>query len=283
MTFFESAALIGSQVMSNWMVGGNLEKEIACPSTAAILTAIVGIICISRVYGGSPQTVTFKEYKVSFYSYILCDGFVNVGFQSAAGLKQHGVILVFTSQDLKQNPFPCDGYSVGKRHTEINNVAHGSARFLMEQAANGCDIEHDSKAQVIAIHRIIGTLQRMNVFGVENRDTLTHKATGYSARLLKKADQCRAVYVCSYLFWVDDQDGVKDEERSGLKTWSSNNKQITSSAIQGLIELIHTEMQSDSIDPNSVADAFLASTLRYIQFQKQKGGVVGEKFDSVKL
>ncbi|TYG46122.1 hypothetical protein ES288_D11G231100v1 [Gossypium darwinii] len=73
MTFFESAALIGSQVMSNWMVGGNLEKEIACPSTAAILTAIVGIICISRVYGGSPQTVTFKEYKVSFYSYILCD------------------------------------------------------------------------------------------------------------------------------------------------------------------------------------------------------------------
>ena len=29
-----------------------------------------------------------------------------------------------------------------------------------------------------AIHLIIGTLQRMNVFGVENRDTLTHKATG---------------------------------------------------------------------------------------------------------
>jgi vacuolar protein sorting-associated protein 35 len=28
------------------------------------------------------------------------------------------------------------------------------------------------------MHLIIGTLQRMNVFGVENRDTLTHKATG---------------------------------------------------------------------------------------------------------
>ncbi|TYG83296.1 hypothetical protein ES288_D01G157100v1 [Gossypium darwinii] len=86
------------------------------------------------------------------------------------------------------------------------------------EAANGCDIEHvayefftqafvlyeeeiaDSKAQVTAIHLIIGTLQRMNVFGVENRDTLTHKATGYSARLLKKADQCRAVYACSHLF-----------------------------------------------------------------------------------
>ena len=39
-------------------------------------------------------------------------------------------------------------------------------------------LEQDSKAQVTAIHLIIGTLQRMNIFGVENRDTLTHKATG---------------------------------------------------------------------------------------------------------
>lgn len=108
--------------------------------------------------------------------------------------------------------------------------------------------EQDSKAQVTAIHLIIGTLQRMNVFGVENRDTLTHKATGvsflissrvsvcyiplcdllwsevvnlanvfplvqYSAKLLKKPDQCRAVYACSHLFWVDEQDGIKDGER----------------------------------------------------------------------
>lgn len=36
----------------------------------------------------------------------------------------------------------------------------------------------DSKAQITAIHLIIGTLQKMHVFGVENRDTLTHKATG---------------------------------------------------------------------------------------------------------
>ncbi|TYJ49168.1 hypothetical protein E1A91_A01G115100v1 [Gossypium mustelinum] len=209
---------------------------------------------------------------------------------------------------------------------------------LLTQAANGCDIEHvayefftqafvlyeeeiaDSKAQVTAIHLIIGTLQRMNVFGVENRDTLTHKATGYSARLLKKADQCRAVYACSHLFWVDDQDGIKDGERvllclkralrianaaqqmanvargtGGLVSlfveilnkyiyfFEKGNKQITSSAIQGLIEFINTEMQSDSTNPDSVADAFLASTLRYIQFQKQKGGVVGEKFESIKL
>ncbi|KAL5072200.1 hypothetical protein RYX36_023087 [Vicia faba] len=206
------------------------------------------------------------------------------------------------------------------------------------EVANDCDLEPvayefftqafvlyeeeiaDSKAQVTAIHLIIGTLQRMNIFGVENRDTLTHKATGYSAKLLKKPDQCRAVYACSHLFWVDDQDGIKDGERvllclkralrianaaqqmanaargsSGPVTlfveilnkyiyyFEKGNPQITSATIQGLIELIKTEMQSDSASVLPVSDAFFASTLRYIQFQKQKGGILGEKYDSIKV
>lgn len=185
------------------------------------------------------------------------------------------------------------------------------------EAANDCDLEPvayefftqafvlyeeeiaDSKAQVTAIHLIIGTLQRMSIFGVENRDTLTHKATGYSAKLLKKPDQCRAVYACSHLFWVDDQDGIKDGERvllclkralritnaaqqmanvargsSGPVTlfveilnkyiyyFEKGNPQITSATIQGLIELIKTEMQSDSASALPASDPFFASTDR---------------------
>ncbi|KAM4118441.1 hypothetical protein ACB094_02G203000 [Castanea mollissima] len=206
------------------------------------------------------------------------------------------------------------------------------------EAANDCDLEpvayefftqayilyeeeiSDSKAQVTAIHLIVGTLQRMHVFGVENRDTLTHKATGYSAKLLKKPDQCRAVYACSHLFWVDDQENMKDGERvllclkralrianaaqqmtnatrgstgsvilfveilnKYLYFFEKGNPQITISTIQGLIELITTEMQSDSTTPDPAADAFFASTLRYIQFQKQKGGAVGEKYEPIKV
>lgn len=178
----------------------------------------------------------------------------------------------------------------------------------------------DSKAQVTAIHLIIGTLQRMTVFGVENRDTLTHKATGYSAKLLKKPDQCRAVYACSHLFWADDQDGIKDGERvllclkrslriadaaqqmasvtrgSGgpvtlfveilnkyIYFFEKGNPQVTSASIQSLIELIRTEMQSDTTTPDTASNAFFASTLRYIQFQKQKGGAMGEKFGAIAL
>ncbi|XVF18058.1 hypothetical protein REPUB_Repub10bG0178900 [Reevesia pubescens] len=209
--------------------------------------------------------------------------------------------------------------------------------LLCAEAANDCDLEpvayefftqayilyeeeiSDSRAQVTAIHLIIGTLQRMHVFGVENRDTLTHKATGYSAKLLKKPDQCRAVYACSHLFWVDDQDNVKDGERvllclkralrianaaqqmsnaargsTGSVTlfveilnkylyfFEKGNPQITVAAVQSLIELITTEMQSDSNTPDPTANAFFASTLRYIEFQKQKGGAIGEKYEPIK-
>ncbi|WJZ86231.1 hypothetical protein VitviT2T_005710 [Vitis vinifera] len=206
------------------------------------------------------------------------------------------------------------------------------------EAANDCDLEPvayefftqayilyeeeiaDSKAQVTALHLIVGTLQRMHVFGVENRDTLTHKATGYSAKLLKKPDQCRAVYACSHLFWVDDQDSIRDGERvllclkralrianaaqqmanvtrgsSGSATlfveilnkylyfFEKGNPQITIAAIQSLIELITTEIQSDTMSQDPAADAFFASTLRYIQFQKQKGGALAEKYESIKV
>jgi len=42
-------------------------------------------------------------------------------------------------------------------------------------------------------------------------------------------------------------------------------------------------MQSDSTTPDPASDAFFASTIRYIQFQKQKGGVMGEKFGPIKV
>ncbi|KAK8517487.1 hypothetical protein V6N12_016337 [Hibiscus sabdariffa] len=73
MIFFESASLIGSQVIGNWMVGGNLEKGIGSPSAAAALLAMVGIICMSRDHDGTPKTIMFKDYRASFYAYILGD------------------------------------------------------------------------------------------------------------------------------------------------------------------------------------------------------------------
>ncbi|GAU12260.1 hypothetical protein TSUD_02270 [Trifolium subterraneum] len=133
---------------------------------------------------------------------------------------------------------------------------------------------------------------------------LYEEEIAYSAKLLKKPDQCRAVYACSHLFWVDDQDGIKDGERvllclkralrianaaqqmanvargsSGPVTlfveilnkyiyyYEKGNPQITSATIQGLIELIKTEMQSDSASALPASDPFFASTLSYVENQ----------------
>lgn len=255
-----------------------------------------------------------------------------------------------SSQDQEENPFGDDSSTSPKKIFQLLNqtiealsivpAPELAFRLYLQcaEAANDCDLEpvayefftqayilyeeevSDSKAQVTALHLIIGTLQRMHVFGVENRDTLTHKATGYSAKLLKKPDQCRAVYGCAHLFWVDDQDNMKDGERvliclkralrianaaqqmsnaargntgsvllfveilnKYLYFYEKGNPQITVAAIQSLIELITTEMQSDNSPPDPAADAFLASTLRYLQFQKQKGGAISEKYEAIKV
>uniref|UniRef100_A0A2P2QLS5 Molybdate-anion transporter-like n=1 Tax=Rhizophora mucronata TaxID=61149 RepID=A0A2P2QLS5_RHIMU len=72
MTFIESATLIGSQVLSNWLVGNNLENGIASSSTATIILAMIGFILVSEGWKGSPQTAAAKEHKVS-YAHILRD------------------------------------------------------------------------------------------------------------------------------------------------------------------------------------------------------------------
>ena len=64
-------------------------------------------------------------------------------------------------------------------HTGYVLLSSGFMGTVQEflKPATFCDAQ-DSKAQVTALQLIIGTLQRTRVFGVENRDTLTHKATG---------------------------------------------------------------------------------------------------------
>lgn len=66
--------------------------------------------------------------------------------------------------------------------------------------------------------------------------------------------------------------------------FEKGNTQISVASIQGLIELVTSEMQSDSRSTSDpAADAFFASTIRYIQSQKDKGGATGEKFEAIKV
>lgn len=60
----------------------------------------------------------------------------------------------------------------------------------------------DSKAQFQAVCVIASALHRTRGFGKENYDTLITKCAQHASKLLRKPDQCRAVYLASHLWWA---------------------------------------------------------------------------------
>lgn len=74
----------------------------------------------------------------------------------------------------------------------------------------------DSRAQFQAICIISGALSGCSDrFGRENFDTLITKAALHGSKLLKKPDQCRAVYLASHLWWAVEK--TEREEGDGGK------------------------------------------------------------------
>ena len=69
----------------------------------------------------------------------------------------------------------------------------------------------DSKAQLAAISLIIGTLEQMSCFGVENHEPLRTQCALAASKLLKKPDQCRGVSTCSHLFWSGESTAFEGE------------------------------------------------------------------------
>ncbi|KAG8642687.1 molybdate-anion transporter [Manihot esculenta] len=72
MTFFESASLIGSQVLANWLLGSNPEKGIASSYSAATFMAMIGIMFVSKGWKETTKNAAIKDYRVS-YTHIFND------------------------------------------------------------------------------------------------------------------------------------------------------------------------------------------------------------------
>ena len=70
----------------------------------------------------------------------------------------------------------------------------------------------DSRAQFQAVCVIAAALHRTRGFGKENYDTLITKCALHGSKLLKKPDQCRAVYLASHLWWAVEIPAKGEEE-----------------------------------------------------------------------
>jgi vacuolar protein sorting-associated protein 35 len=128
----------------------------------------------------------------------------------------------------------------------------------------------DSKAQFQAVCVIASTLHQTRGFGRENYDTLITKCALHGSKLLRKPDQCRAVYLASHLWWatpiVATEESEENMYRDGkrvleclqraLRVADSCMEQATS--IELFVEILdryayYYEQQNESVSSNSCA------------------------------
>lgn len=79
----------------------------------------------------------------------------------------------------------------------------------------------DSKAQFQAVCVIATALHQTRNFGKENYDTLITKCAQHGSKLLRKPDQCRAVYLASHLWWATPvaTNGESEETEVSFVMW----------------------------------------------------------------
>ncbi|KAK3989357.1 vacuolar protein sorting-associated protein 35 [Cladorrhinum sp. PSN332] len=176
----------------------------------------------------------------------------------------------------------------------------------------------DSKAQFQAVCVIASALHRTRNFGKENYDTLITKCAQHASKLLRKPDQCRAVYLASHLWWAtpiqgnnedEDADLYRDGKRvleclqralrvadSCMETATSielfveildryvyyfdqKNESVTTKYLNGLIELIHSNLAGNQQDSASVdaSKKHFMQTLEIIKSKEYEGIVLSPK------
>lgn len=172
----------------------------------------------------------------------------------------------------------------------------------------------DSKAQFQAVCVIASALHQTRNFGKENYDTLITKCALHGSKLLRKPDQCRAVYLASHLWWATPI-AVSEESDEGLYRdgkrvleclqralrvadscmeqatsielfveildryvyyFDQANDSVTTKYINGLIELIHS-----NIGTNQQDSAGVESSKRH--FRHTLENIAGRQYEGIVL
>lgn len=95
-------------------------------------------------------------------------------------------------------------------HTELAYDFFAQAFTVYEEVIS------DSRAQFQAITVLAGALHQTRGFAKDDYDTLITKCALHGSKLLKKPDQCRAVYLASHLWWATEIRALNEETTQGL-------------------------------------------------------------------
>ncbi|KEY67342.1 hypothetical protein S7711_09472 [Stachybotrys chartarum IBT 7711] len=173
----------------------------------------------------------------------------------------------------------------------------------------------DSKAQFQAVCVIATALHQTRNFGKENYDTLITKCAQHGSKLLRKPDQCRAVYLASHLWWATPMVSNKETEetelyRDGKRVleclqralrvadscmetatsielfveildryvyyFDQQNESVTTKYLNGLIELIHSNLAGNQQESASVEASrkHFHQTLENVKSRQYEGVVL---------
>ncbi|GAB7363127.1 hypothetical protein MBLNU230_g3416t1 [Neophaeotheca triangularis] len=133
----------------------------------------------------------------------------------------------------------------------------------------------DSRSQFQAICVIAGALcGTTDKFGRENYDTLITKAALHGSKLLKKPDQCRAVYLASHLWWSVDK---SEEQEEGQE--EAENKELYRDPRRVLECLQRALRVADACMDSAVSiELFVEILNRYVYFYEQGNEAVTTKY-----
>jgi vacuolar protein sorting-associated protein 35 len=188
------------------------------------------------------------------------------------------------------------------------NAEEASYEFFAEAFTIYEEAISDSRAQYQALCIIAGALQSTQNFSTDNYDTLVSKCALYGSKLLKKPDQCRAVYLASHLWWREGKAEFRDDKRvleclqralrvadacmdvavsvelfveilnRYLYYYDHGNTAVTVRYINGLIDLIQTNLSNNADEKISDSPRkHFERTLEYISQQKE----ADEKFRQI--
>jgi vacuolar protein sorting-associated protein 35 len=106
------------------------------------------------------------------------------------------------------------------------------------------EVISDSRAQFQAITVLAGALHQTRNFAKDDYDTLITKCALHGSKLLKKPDQCRAVYLASHLWWATEIRALDEESTKDVSALIVIKNDTNSSS--------YTEMVSEFLSVSSV-------------------------------
>lgn len=164
-------------------------------TTPAIITSSVKL---SRRYKSQEHTSeTWQTMSTSLYRFMLQTLKALYSRVGCADLCLR--LFVFCGQVADQNGFE-----------EVAYEYFAQAFAIYEEAIS------DSRAQFQAVCVIASALHSTRNFGKENYDTLITKCALHGSKLLKKPDQCRAVYLASHLWWATEIPARNEDDKTPL-------------------------------------------------------------------